>query len=807
MSSRVFAFLALFGASVLAAPINTTPAIAAAGGGQHVLAVAFDAQGQLRARVCDHVPCDATGALVIPVPKDMAGLAATARLQVVRLGLERKAIVVEMRDPASLRGFEAIVAAPLSGSAPVVPFSGYTGLIEGEDGERRGPMVLVRPEGVYVGVEEEGRNLCGRPAILSPEALDPRTLTLKSAKVQRLDETERARAPVLLAKRVDTPAPPPLLHAVWATSAAPGSPASALSDGDPTTAWFEDRGGAGRGEFVVLGAPEELPATAFEIAVPRRQAPHDGVPSELWLVTDHELFHVRLPDDAGRTASERYEATLPAPVRTSCVALVLEATKSEDRDVRVGVSELSMRPAVGGTPEELVHALASGGSDAEAAGAVLRASGPAGFATVAAAFPTLDEGGRRVALDVLDDAPCAVALPVYVKAFIGPYDAQRLHARDAFVRCPNLAPTAIADALVHGSATERLALAEELSDLSPSTAVKALVPLLAASDAATRRAYRVAIGRSSDSNDARAAVSLALDDATLAPLAELDLLRALGERLPPYGASAEHAFARLATGKLPFRTRYLLLGPAAMLAKDDGGARAFLRDALVKDASAYVRSEAARSLRDPTPFYAELSRALDDPDVRVRQAAAAALGRGGLNGARERLVYVLKHDPWPLVRVAAARALAGLSPAPETEVALGDALEDDDAPDVRRAALGSIGALHAVSDTRRVRARLDDEDEVPAVRAAAALALGLVCDVGSVDRLTTYARRLQSRSDQQSDNDIGRNAVLALEAIHPPDLERRLAPLRGAGVPPPVRALADSAVRSEGRCAAPARPR
>ena len=138
----------------------------------------------------------------------------------------------------------------------------------------------------YVGRQQAGYDLCGRPAILAPQVLDPKTLTLKAAKVQRLDEAETEAAPVLDAKPAasapvagsaspSTETKPAaatqttqLLHARWATSAAPGAPASALTDGKLETAWAEGRGGTGRGELVVVSAPREVAIGGFEIALP-----------------------------------------------------------------------------------------------------------------------------------------------------------------------------------------------------------------------------------------------------------------------------------------------------------------------------------------------------------------------------------------------------------------------------------------------------------------------------------------------------------------------------------------------------------
>jgi hypothetical protein len=807
---------------VAAGGVNSTPAIAHAGGGQAALAVGFDASGVLRARVCASEPCSIDAAPAIAVPSEAARLATGARLRVVRLGADRKAVVVEIPDPAAGRTWSAIVAAPLKGSELVVPFNGYTGLVEGVEGERSGPALLIRDEGVYVGVTREDRDLCGRPMLLSVRVLDPATLTLRSAKLQQLPEAERTAAPRLVAVRKDGATPSSLVRAAWATSAADGAPASALTDGNPETAWAEGRGGAGRGEAVVMRAPREVPIAAFQIALP---APHDqsvtatptgrtsaaagsqlSQPRELWLGTDHELFHVTFPDDPSRGTAQ-YEILLPSPVRTSCVALVIESAVSDRPDVKVGVAELWARPALGGTLDELVHRISTSGPEADAAAAILRSGGRDGFVAVATAFDGLAEEGRRAALDVLDDAPCDIALPVYAAALASAFEGQRDHARSALPRCGADGPVAIARAIGQGSPAIRVALADELSTLAPSAAVYALVPLLAGAREKERRAYRVAIGRAAQSAEGRDALQHAIEQPGQTSFVTLELLRSPGAALAALGDVARRAFARLASDDAPFRTRFLLLGPAAELSEQDGAARAFLRHALTADKSPYVRAEAARAVRAPKPFYAELSRAVDDDDVRVREAAVLSLGAGRIDEAADRLVYRLGHDSWPLVRSAAARSLRAFGASRSVDAALTAAITEDESPEVRRNAVLAVGARRVTAAAAVVRDRFQDRQEIDAVRAAAALSLGMMCDTASADALTDQALRLVSPTADEAERRVAESALVALGFLHPVDLARRLASLSSKGTPSPMRRLANAALASKGRCSsAPVAP-
>ena len=112
--------------------------------------------------------------------------------------------------------------------------------------------------------------ICGRKSILSPEVLDPKDLTFKGARVQRLRRDERDKAASLSA----TPAADAPLKSLGrvlqaaAASTAIGAP-GALTDGDPETTWSEKRGGDGNGEFVQINAPEQVEISSLSI-VPAR---------------------------------------------------------------------------------------------------------------------------------------------------------------------------------------------------------------------------------------------------------------------------------------------------------------------------------------------------------------------------------------------------------------------------------------------------------------------------------------------------------------------------------------------------------
>jgi HEAT repeat protein len=785
-------------------------AVAPAGAGQRALAVGFDAKGELRAALCAAEPCSVEGGTALNLPREFAAKREKARLAVVGIGSGRRAIVVTVPSESPARSFEAVVVAPLAAAAPAVLFAGVTGFAQGEDGLRSGGMVVVsEPDEngarrILVGEQREDVTLCGRPSILAPRVLDARDLTLRPAKVQRLSAAERERAPRVTATRVGTPlAPrPPLLRAVSASSAV-GNPA-ALTDGNPETTWAENRGGGGKGEFVLMNAPPELPMVGVELSVrPEKAGREKGVaPKELWIVTHKQAFLVSLPEDAWKQPGARYLARFPAPVQDDCLAIALESAFDERPDAEVTLAEVALESALAGANvDELVAALAGGGAKAESAKAVLRSLGQPAFDAIAAKYPSLDEGGRRVALEVLDGAPCATSAPAFVSALQSDVEGQRMHAEARLPRCAKEAAPLLASALKSARGPAFAALATTLAAIAPAEAVRAFVPLFVERDVPRRRALRAALGRAAKVASAAPAVRQVLADPNTPKVALLDVLRALGPQGPAFSKEAATALARLGGTNADFRTRYLQVEPAGLLAAHSPDARALLSTAIVADKDARVRSAAARAVADPRAFQPELVRALADPEMRVRADAARALAGAPGGPATPALLERLEDDDWPLVRAVSAASLGGAPANAGADKALGKALEDD-AWLVRREALGALGRRRARAYTQAVIARLEDKEERFDVRIAAARSLGLLCDPAAADALSKQLAPLADPYGSQEARGIAVAALGALRDLGPADFKQRIAVLYDKSAPPVARAAAEAALAApnRGRC-------
>jgi HEAT repeat protein len=682
-----------------------------------------------------------------------------------------------------------------------------------EDGSRR----------LVIGEQREDFSLCGRPAVLSPKMLDASALTLRPAKVQRLSIEERSRARRVTADRVaeapETEKLPSLLRATGASSAV-GSP-SALTDADPQTTWAEDRGGAGKGEFVVMNAPAGLPLTAIDIIVrpPRGELEHAVAPRKFWLAADQNanpsLVEVTMPEDAWKKPGARYRVELNPPLTTDCLALVVDSAVNEDREARVTFAEVIPRTELQGkSTSELVMML--GGQHGPAAEAMLRAVGEPAYRAIDEAFNGLDEKAQAGALEVLDGAPCETSSPVYARALTGTSRSNALHALARIRRCGTAAAPSLEEELRRSSGANQSMLAIELAIVAPDRAIKTVTPLLGAGTAEQRRKLRVAVGQASRAPRTESSVRAVLRDASLPRPAELDLLRAIGDRLGEFQPEASAAFARLAVPGADFRTRYLLLGPAGALRE------AFLLRALLKDPSELVRAEAARVARTFSvyPSFVNLIRASRDPAPRVRQAVVELLVSALLKDRRpptlakevdsskflvEALTERLKKDSWPFVRSEVASALSTVGKSRDIDQALNHALSDE-SPEVRASAARSLGERGATEYVPVLRARVEDKEESPLVRAEAARSLGLLCDAASLELLTVYARRLLEPLSTPELLPVAAAALDALGRIHPPDLQRRLAPLLSKTAPAPIQSAARAVLSSRGACGA-ARPR
>jgi HEAT repeat protein len=316
----------------------------------------------------------------------------------------------------------------------------------------------------------------------------------------------------------------------------------------------------------------------------------------------------------------------------------------------------------------------------------------------------------------------------------------------------------------------------------------------------TRRAVRGAFARAA-AGATRDKLLLLIADREKPIGARLDLLRAAGAKLAELRPEADVAIADLLRASPDMATRYLLTQPLAHLARAPdatSGELSRLAELARRDPEWAVRARAVELSSGIGPLVPSVIEATADPEPRVREAALRAVGASGLATAVPAAGHALATDEWTFVRIAAAEALGALPPDGAATSALAVGLGDK-SPKVRATVVLALGKQKATSEAAHVRERLDDTKEDPEVRAVAAKTLGLMCVQSAADRLTKLALLARAPVDEADDR-IGIAAIEALGALHPADLEARLAPLRVKDIRMPVRRAAERALSEPSSC-------
>lgn len=827
------------GHAVLAAETSLSHGAPAAAG-QQALGVQVDARGVF-ARVCAAGACAGEGGASIAVPAEVRAKLGKARARTIQLQGGRHVIRVEIPGESDSGTWVLLIAAPPSGKGtePLILFNDFTGLAKGEHGEGRAKVIFEeraddqKPEDqsvrLLIGDARDDVNICGRPTLVSPRALDPQTLTFASSKqvsLQNLPKADRDKALKIKASRVESPAAPESIRLLRATAAssAVDKQFATLTDGDRESVWAENKSDLGRGEFVSMSSSSDVGIRSIELALPAES--EDTVPPKsLYLATADQLIEIAIPEDANRKKGGVYEAALPSELRTSCITLILEGADGPrgTKNAKVSVGEVTARSALSGlSMEALSGALAGGDTRAKAAAALLARGGKAAVKAVIDTYPKLDSDGQHLALDVIESAPCADHLPFFVgllnnmdatsrakELSRGKPEPEIAHALDRIRRCGRAAAPALTALMedANGRPYTKVLAANELALLSPGDAVPVLLKAIGDSNDAARREFRRALSSAAKSERAKTALSDALTPEAFQGLSEvvrIDLLRAIGPRLSAVEGSAQ-AFSSLATANAPFRTRYLLQVPAAELARaGDASGLAYLQASLRSDADPHVRARAAEAAARVPAMISDLQKAVDDPEVRVRESAVQAIAQAMSEGAQASpalsavLAKRLSLDSWTMVRAGTASALGALPATPEADRALSGALSDL-SPEVRGRALDALGAHKAKPYAEKIRGRQDDPEEQIEVRARATLALASMCDTRSMEDWTKYAHRSIKPMDER-ERRMGSAAIAALGIVHPSDLKQRLAPLLSKDAMPVVREMAKAALSAEGAC-------
>ena len=780
-----------------------------AGGGLAAITVTIDlAAHVLHVSAAPDIPIALDASLFpsgVVATEDVIDLGGGKR--VAHVTLQAKSEVGSPRNVA----WEAIVAA----GAPAPVFAGLTGFARGEEGERTGTLIELRANGANTkyavrGDIREDLRICGqkRGTLLRPQVLDPKTLAWHEATFQRLSPEQRDAATHIAATRLATPSAPPLAPLLSAVgTSVPSSTGAALTDGSIETTWSEARPTEGRGEFVVMQAPSDVDLTRFTIT-PASSAPsNEGeAPKSVYLVSDTQTFAVALPDDGWSHPGAAYEIALPSPLRTSCMALVLDeayarSTRPPLDNPDVSVAELTAYSAFdarGAALDDVASALGDPARSA-AASSILKRAGDGALSAIAAVFDKLDASGQGLAIEVaLNHPTCNGSVPLLVRVMAGKHHEPSRRAKEKLLRCGKSVVPALIETL-KGDVQGRAFAAPLLAALTPKEALTALADVLGDGPRDVRASVRASFAQAANAADVDS-LRPVIADRTRPPAARIDLLRGATDRLPLVRDEARAAILALLEGAPPMRTRYLLIPPLATLAHaGDSVSIESLRRDLASDPEWPVRAHAAEFASGIGPLRIALAAAARDPEPRVREAAMRAMSNEPSDDSTASATALLAHDPWTFVRASAASALATAPPTAPVDAALAAALSDT-APEVRGAAAIGLGAHRARMYRDALQARVDDEHEHLEVRVIATEALGDLCDPASLDRLTELARGASEPMPDEAQARLGAAAIESLGKIHPNDLAARLAPAEGAQAPRGAHALADRVLHEPGTC-------
>ncbi len=801
--------------------------------------------GRLGVAACDATAPAAGGAsqcvawqkTFLSLPADIAQAATAEHWSSVQIGPRRSARLLQY-PLGKGEVWSALVAGPMgAGAAPRVLFNGSSRLEPSVDGELAGEVLRIHPgrnEGydlVLRGTVRAGLDLCGREALLAPQALLARDLEFHRIKYQRLPAAALASA-VALERVAAEPGQSRADLLVVGASSARGAPQE-LVDGDGATVWSEARGGTGRGEFVVLRMPAAAPLAGFGLTLPAaRGGAAFAVPSHVYVATDEHVYSLALPEVSGVRPEVAY-FSLPAADRTRCVALVLDrargyrpedaAATAEVTTHAAGLSEGEAEPVASGPvdvgvaefsvylgmseAEWVALARQLDGPDADEAEALLASSVDGGAKAISQVFSELGPRGRASATRVLLGAGCEVASDGLVMAIAEGPDAGSIEKRLSDCGAAGRASRrAVMGAVLRGLKRARAGrigpLGRVAAELAPQRAVTVLAHRLAKRSRGLRAQLRRALMLSVARPEAGPRIREYLTGArNLGPRGRAELLDALGDSIRTWPEARSCLVELLEAEQLDFETTYRLLPTVGRLAWTDAEWGRRLVVAAQRHRAPALRARAVSQMPVGETWLPALKQALGDQNVRVRAAAVERIAALNSPSAERALGERALGDSWPLVRAAAVRGLGERG----TKAALAlvaEVLERDESAEVKRPAALALGKAGGQAFAPVLIERLGDDDEDPYVRAAAAGSLGVLCAEQATDLLTELSVPLGVFGGSEAQAVVGRAALGALGRIAPRDLARRIKPLQAAGAPGWVQRAAAAALAgaSLGRC-------
>jgi HEAT repeat protein len=762
-------------------------------------------------------PCSQpTSHIPLPVPPELRHKLQQVHAREIPLAPGKSAVMLTI-DPSGSGSnvWVAVVAAPKAGNQVVQILYAEEAAVATSPWSRTGHAIEVRKMGKYSQIIKGERrihtHLCGRAGMVKPQLLDPSDFKWKSAKFQRLQESDLTNVEELSSVKRSGIQAPPLGKLLKGIGKSGGHGAAHLvTDGNLDTVWSESRGAEGYGEFLTLQVPKVVPLTSLSMVVRPKseEVEHGASPKHFWLVTDHKIFGVTVPEDGWKTPGAAFDITFPKAIQTSCVAIVLDtayAPKKDARKMRVTISELEARSSLDGQKDyqQLSVMLAGNDENASIAREILMRAGQKARDVVADRYSLLPDRGRLFALDIIDQGPCSKSAFTYMKAFSSRFELEHERGETLLEQCKEQALPALKLVVEDPKNEQQMAAAELLARMLPAQALPLLMSpnLPSKTSRKVRAEWRNRLFQSAQSPLATEALAKLLGNDALPVETRLSLLRATDNRASEQGlrVQAGQAMAKVLRADPSFRSKYLLMPVVGALANQNNPEALALWKQALNDSDKELRAAAVRAAEQKASLVPMLLPLVKDPQPRVREALALALVGQSRADAQQTLASLFA-DPWTFVRVASYASLAGSPNEASVDQRMVDRLLKEQSPSALASLLESVGARKILSASKSLRKIIDNEQYLPSLRARSAEALGGICDQTSEDYLLGLVRKGSVPGTSGAHQMVGSSALSALIRLNPPGLKAKLTKIWGNQLPPGANIALQQGANFGNRC-------
>ena len=628
---------------------------------------------------------------------------------------------------------------------------------------------------IVVGQYDENVAVCGQEhTLLSPRAIDPKTLTLRSVLLNRYGQRASGLQLVAAASAPASLAPPALLRALAPSSASSAAAAphdlAALTDADLRTYWEEGRGLGGRFEFATLqwSAPPR-PIVALAIVpvaagtVP--DATHANLQTLSLLGPNQERWTVKLPEEV--RAGERYWITPPSPITWRCLTVGIEELRPGSQpsaQTHASLAEIEAYTDLDlqGGSAQLVQELAQPGAKGDdATNLLLRAQGDVA-GSLEAAWPTLPTIGKVRALRILFHNPGQTdpRAEGVLRSALRDADAEVVSA--AFKLASGKTPFghALLAELARTSSKQGDLAVQNIGHSKRADALELLLSILVEAGASERPALREAIATAYRDAPDRADTALTTwtgNEGAKKPRAARAALALALSTVPRGQAHATQLVAELGSEASEFPEQWRLVQAARSLPSDPQG-DGFLQTVAERAEPWMLRSAALEALaqRNAPSLQSSAERALDDAYPRVRASAVTVLSK--LPAAVELLSKKVLADKWFLVR---RTALDELPDSPAARTWFVAELADPIAV-VRASAIRALARVGAIEVWPKIDPALQNPEEYPEVISEAVAFSRALCVREAVPGLRQVVARGLKPEAWSADQEL---ALQALETI------------------------------------------